>query len=499
LILKEKKSEFIHRLVHSLTKAEMEYFFRISYMRENRTGNPESPLYVDLFRAILSQETYNETQLRASFPVPNFSELKGRLIKAIFKGIHIYGNLPQKGRNWECTEIAFLLQKRFFAEARSRIKRSKKKALKEEAFLTMLTLLDLENELFIQDSQAKYDEAYIDCLDRERKEAVDRYQQFQELMRLYNRVHGKIKKQFTPSGKLERKYVEEIENHHLLSGEQKVLSRRSELVLLRLEYIVSYLSGKLPQSAGLLDKIVKTYEDHPFLIAGSEPEFWQRKYQLATMYFHHGDYESGKQHLQFFHAQRHKEPIHFVYYFTASLDLRLHTDDFSGADQFIADLQRGYKKFQDFLSLGQKYTLWLALAQLEFYRSNIQQSVRYIRSIIDQPIRNQRIDIQGAARIIMILLHYESNDLDGMEYYIRMATHFLNRRRAIFPFERAFFNFFRLAVRETDPSKRLEALTKLQGNISQSLEEDSSIRAFHFFDYQGWIERTIAQLEAEAP
>lgn len=129
-------------------------------------------------------------------------------------------------------------------------------------------------------------------------------------------------------------------------------------------------------------------------------------------------------------------------------------------------------------------------------QSETQSAIRQLRRIIENPVKKFREDIQGTARILMVLLQYEMDDIDAMEYYIRIASQFLYRRKAIFPFERALLNFFRFCVRHTDSGKRLDALENLKDRANDLLKSDSSIRAFHFFDYLDWIDATIISLKA---
>ncbi len=495
LTVKPNSSDFIYRLVHSLTKKEMEWFFRVAALRENRTGEEGVLMYVEFFRDLLAQETYDEDVLRDKYSIKNFSELKGRLGSMIFKGISFYGTFTGPNQNAEIAEISFLIHKGFYREARTKVRRCKHRAVKEESFLTSLSLLDLENDIFLKDDQHKYADSFVDQLVQERREVLRKYFELQELIGFYNQIHSKIKQGFTPKGRFEVSYVQQINEHELIRTGIAPQSNQARLFWLRLRYIAKYLSGELENSLEILEDLVATFESNQAFLALYEKEYWLRKYQLVTILFHHKRYAEGKEHLQFFARDRKRDYLHFTYYYTASLDLELHERSFSGSATILSEIKANLPKFSTRLTTSSRYILQLFQARVEFWRGNLPKAIRHIRYIIEHPVKRRRIDIQGQARIIMLLFQYEAGDVEAMEFYERMASQYLQRRGASLPFERAMLIFFRSCIRDNQPSSQLKALRKLEAKITSIFEADSSIRAFHFFSYDEWMKRTERRLE----
>jgi len=472
----------------------MEWFFRVAALRENRTGDDVTPMYVHFFRDLLALESYDEDSLKEKYPINNFSELKGRLAAMIFKGIAFYGNYSGQTHNAEISDISFLIHKGFYREARAKIRRSKRKAEKEEAFLTSLSLLDLENELLLKDDQFRYEEDFLDELAHEREEVLGKYFELQELIGFYNQMHTKIKKDFTPKGKFAKSYVLLIEEHESIKSDRPPSSNQARLFWLRLKYIANYLSGELESSLDILQSLVDTFESNPSFLSTYETEYWMRKYQLVTILFHHQKFKEGEAHLKFFEKERQRNHLHFTYFYTAKLDLELHRRTFFDMPALFYEIEVSLPRFASRLSISSRYILQLFMARIEFWRGNLDQAIRHIRYIIDHPVKRHRIDLQGQARIIILLFHYEANDVAAMEFYERMASQYLQRRGSSLPFERVMLVFFRSCIRNDAPLSQLKALQKLQQKITTIFEADSSLRAFHFFSYDDWMQQTEERL-----
>lgn len=483
-------------MAHSLSKKEMEWFYRVAAIRGNHSGQEADPVYIEFFRALRNQESYDEAALRSAFPVQNFSELKARVRDIIYKAVLFYSQSPEKIRSNDCLQIEWLIDKGFYDEAKKHLKRAKKRAAAEEGFLSHLTLLDLESSLVLASGKVKGSKAWIDRISDDRQEVLEKYHNLQEYIGLYQNIHTKIKSQFTPQGKFAGEYTALILGHPLMGSRDKAKSKRALMYFLRLKYIVEYLQGQFEDSRDLLEQIVSNFEEAHFLAVEYEKEYWLKKYQLAITSIYFGELKSGRGHLQLFHSKRNDHPLHFKYYYTSVMDLMIHTKTFERAESISKAVLKGLTKFSDQIPMNLKYLLWFKVGLVHFYCGNPGGAVKQFRNIIEQPTKNFREDIQGTARILMVLFHYELRDIDAMEYYIRMANQYLSRRKSIFPFERSLLNYFRLCMRTNDPSKWLTGLENLQAQVVALLEEDSSIRAFHFFDYQDWIKRNIDKLKS---
>ncbi|HEX2900022.1 MAG TPA: hypothetical protein VHS96_09915, partial [Bacteroidia bacterium] len=86
-----KNSEFLFELVHSLSKADKDNFMRHVRVRGKRSDLK----YVQLYRAIEGQKTYNEVALKDAFDFANFSEAKNHLSQLLLRMLAIYDEHPE--------------------------------------------------------------------------------------------------------------------------------------------------------------------------------------------------------------------------------------------------------------------------------------------------------------------------------------------------------------------------------------------------------------------
>ena len=489
-------SDFIWRLVKSLSKQEIEWFYRVAAIREVHSKEEETPEYISFFRELRSLETYSEQDLKQKYPVNNFSELKARVRDIVYKAVLFYDPNPAKIRNQEVSQIEWLLDKGFLDEAQKQLRRTKKKVMREEAFLEHLSLLDLEMNMLLDTEKPKSHEAKANQISRERDQVLDQYHNLQDYIGLYQNIHTKIRSHYTPHGRFTQTYVQQIQDHPLMQNEQKALSERAKLYFLRLQYISTYLTSQEDRSLDILQKLVLSFEAQAFLNNEMRDEYFLRKCLLSLALIKRNQLEEGLRHIELFQAKRKDSLPHFYYYFTGMLGYIIHSRDFSDYQNVIKEVEMGLNRFWEQLPMNRKYLLWYNLGQILYYNGKLKEAKRFIGKIIENPSKKFREDLQGTARIIMVLIQYELNDIDALEYYVRMASQYLRNRGAIFPFERSFLNFFRLCIRDTDTDRRLKSLMDIQQKIGELLANDSEIRAFHFFDYESWINSNIEKLKS---
>lgn len=93
-------SDFVWQLVHSLSKKEIEWFYRVASIHQNRNPNEGTPAYMELFQTLREMDVYDESILKKAFPVGNFSELKGRIRDVVYKAIAFYNHTPHFLQSW---------------------------------------------------------------------------------------------------------------------------------------------------------------------------------------------------------------------------------------------------------------------------------------------------------------------------------------------------------------------------------------------------------------
>jgi hypothetical protein len=351
----------------------------------------------------------------------------------------------------------------------------------------------------IEDVNSNRYEPDLELLQEEKMLVTTQYVNLQEISDLYSEFYIKIKSQFSPRGKYSEIYAATISQHPLINDPAKILSKRAALYALCLRYILTYLDGRFQQSVKVLIEIINAFESQPYLLEQFRSEYLQRKSSLGLFLVAQGEFEAGQKHLQVFASQSHNSAIHFTYYHIAIFDGRLIRKDYAGFSDQVLVFEKGMGKYGNEIPINRRYILWLLIARIYYRIDEVELAARYVRNILENRSLNFREDIQGTARILMALFHYELEDEDGMEYYIRISSQFLHRRKVTFPFGRALLNFFRLALREANSSRQLKALEIIVQKKQEMLTNDSSVRAFQFFDYDQWIEKTAQKLKSIPP
>ena len=134
--MKKSSSDFIFRLIQSLTKSEKRYFKIYS----NRFTYKDKQKYLDLFDAIDKQKEYDEVALKKKFAgekfLKHFPTVKTRLKDMVLEGLgDYYGNSSQKMNAYRKILISTIMHnKGFYNESVKLTKQVKNYARTEEQF-----------------------------------------------------------------------------------------------------------------------------------------------------------------------------------------------------------------------------------------------------------------------------------------------------------------------------------------------------------------------------
>ena len=486
-------SNFIWRLARSLTTKEVEKFYYVSAV--NNDGKQLA--YVDFFRALRAQETYDEEVLREQFPIKNFSELKQRLEKRIIRALVYYRDTPAAQIDFKCMEIEILIEKGLYERAWKKLRVTKKEAQEIEAFAVLMRLLSLENVLLIKGPGKRKVAIEAEQLHNEHLEVLRKNTNQLEFQILFNRYYARIKTQFTPQGMLEVQMARQIQREPLLSSPRNAKSALARIYFLRLQYFAEYLIGNFKQGEKLAQRIVSTYEQNRHLITDNEDEYIFRVFDLMLLEFRRGQYQKGLRRLSVFEKKRNQHALHFEYYFTGLFGYCDVTKKHKKALIAIKEFEKSLHKIRptSWKVNGNPFILYLSICRIYYSLGDYQQAVRWTKRIIDEQIKGERIDILGQTKLIQVILHYELGNLDLAESYIKSAAQFLNKRKSLFEFERLLLNLTRFLIRQNDRTPTLEKLKETKKLITAALAKDSNLRTFHFFNYQEWIDGKIRDLE----
>jgi hypothetical protein len=129
-----------------------------------------------------------------------------------------------------------------------------------------------------------------------------------------------------------------------------------------------------------------------------------------------------------------------------------------------------------------------------FEAGKYNSSLTYINLLLQHPYIASRRDIEYNARLLNLIIHYELNNLDYLEYLILSTYRFLFKRKKVYKLETFVINFIRTLPKiETDEDLKY-SFTILQKELKSIYKQPHEKNIFFYFDYLEWVEKKLKEL-----
>src|SRR4030095_2617991 len=229
----KKSSENLHILIKSLTKSEKGYFLKYSGLNNQ---------YTRLFKAIDSQQTYNEPGLRSLFKnelfIKQLHVAKNYLLKVILKSLNKFS--AGISINNTFSEIigyaANLYRKGLYRESLNQITKGKQLARYYEKYDFMPELIRWEKNILINHFPVDISVTF-EKLSEEEYEAVNILTNLCSYRKLYGRIYSMLRIKGSARGRKEESDFKKIISDSLLKDISGALSYEAKLLYLQIHMI----------------------------------------------------------------------------------------------------------------------------------------------------------------------------------------------------------------------------------------------------------------------
>ena len=166
--------------------------------------------------------------------------------------------------------------------------------------------------------------------------------------------------------------------------------------------------------------------------------------------------------------------------------------DFEAALSIVGKLERGMlemkKKIED-VAGGISYIT--IIAQLYFSVNNFKKCQEWLNKILNNP-GIERDDLFGFAKIIYLIVYYESGKEFYLESLVKSTYRYLLKKEKVYQFENVFMKFIRKIYSNSFKTSQLKkAFKELKEQFIELSKDTHEKIAFEYFDFIAWTESKI--------
>lgn len=486
-------------LVKSLTKSEKR-FFKLSSSLQSGEKN-----YLKLFDQIDKQDQYDEDAIKTYFQGESFikhlpSE-KNHLYKLILKSLRSFHSDRSVSSvlRQEIKNIEILFQKALYKECKKFIIRAKKKAYENEKFYYLFELISWEKKLLEEAIEfGQFDTNLNDLIDEE-LEVISKLKNLAEYQMLYSRINYLYRSGGFARNDDERSEVEEIANHPLIAGKNTAMSIRATTICYYIQGLCAATNRDYKTSFDRFLKVKQIMDDNPKIKQDLPKRYVRTLKNLLYCYVESTQLKEAEKLIAVMRKlpgqQGFKNTDTEVKIFTASYIVELlindRRGDFERSLKVADEIAEGIAKYGDKINKEQYIVFYYNLAYVYFGNNQFSEALKWLNKLLNDNETILRQDIYNFARFFNIIIHYELENHDLIEYLIKSTMRYLKKQNKDYLSEHVFLKYMKKLIKVQSEGSKQGVFEAFKNEFEELLKEPKEQVVLQYFDFLSWMDSHI--------
>ena len=139
-----------------------------------------------------------------------------------------------------------------------------------------------------------------------------------------------------------------------------------------------------------------------------------------------------------------------------------------------------------------EFALYFHFTCIYFGAKNYKKALYWTNYITNHNEKEVRGDILSFTKLLTLIIHFELNNLELIEYLVKSTYRFLYKRNHLFKFETIVLHFIRNKLPKADDQKQLVgAFTILRNELLEVMKDPYEKKVLNYFDFISWLDSKI--------
>ncbi len=484
-------TDYLFRLIKSLNKNEKRY---IKLLLTAQKGNKT---HVLLFNTLDSQKTHDETKLekklRTHYTSKQLAVAKNRLYNTILKNLVTYHaeRTIESGVREAINQIEVLYCKNLFKPCLKIIQREKKICYASQKYSLLLYLLEWERNIsyFNEDGFLPLRNCTEEIKTVLFKITVtDKYKELFIEFWTFTIKKGKL------SGLNEKKELHTLFNNPLLKEEPKHIGWEAQWFYAWMHFCYNRILGNYSKAYKAVKQMLSLFDQVPHLMTENPNRYVSTLTNIAQVC---EELKRVKECISYTTRIKKFVESRSISFYThirirsycrayyVELTLYARHGYIKEALDLVPAIEKHLMAYSKELSMYTKVFMYFEIANLYFISNDLKKALFWVNNTL--ATINHGLDLQPAARILNILIHYELKNSDTLEALIASTEQFLKRNSRLYDYERVVLaNLKRLHFSKNKVNEK-RITDELAAVFQQFLKTDYGKTAAQFLDIELWI------------
>jgi len=490
-----KPSTELFKLIKSLTKSEKR-FFKLSSSLQSGEKN-----YLKIFDFVEKQIKYDEEELKHYFKNERFIQHlpseKNHLYKLILKSLRSYyseQNVSSQLKQ-EIKNIEILYKKALYRECEKFLGRAKKIAEQHEKFYYWFELIEWEKRLMEEAYESGKFDADLDALISEESMVIDKLRNLAEYQVLYSKINYIFRSGGFTHNETERKIVDEIANNHLIKGKNTAISSRASSICYYIKGLCAATNREYKDSYVFFNKTKTILNNNPKIKKDLGKRYILTLAHLLKCYLQEKDFSSAQQTLEEIKSLAEERSFKNldleVRIFTIANNEQLKIYNLQGkfdqALKRIPEIEKTRSKYGEKINKEQEIQFLYNIAYTYFGNGDYKKALFYLNQVLNDNEQNLRQDIYSFARLFNLVLHFELENYEFLEYVVKSTNRYLNKTERDYKIEKVFVKQIKRLAKASDRHDKTEVLEEIKVEISELLQDYQERVVLEFINIEAWL------------
>ncbi len=497
-----KPSVELFKLIKSLTKSEKR-FFKLSSSLQSGDKN-----YLKIFDFIESNDKYDEEELKLFFKdetfIKHLPSEKNHLYKLILKSLRsfyaeqsISSILKQEIKN-----VEILYNKALYKECNKFLLRAKEMAKENERFYYWYELIAWEKRLLEEAYESGDFQTDLDALIAEEEMVIEKLRNLAEYQMIYSKINLVFRSNGFAKNDEERKVVNEIADYHLIKGKNTAISSKAASMCYYIKGLCAAVNRDYEDSFTFFNRTREILDRNQKIKIDSAQRYVLTLSHLTRSYIENKEWTKATGLIKELRDLENEKGFN-----STDISLKIQTNalmlefkmlhlhgEFAKSVALIDQLDKLYEKFDDKINKEQIILFNFNKAYAYFGVGQYKLALNYLNEILNDNEQNLRQDIYSYARLFNLIIHFELENYDFIEYLIKSTSRYLNKVDRTSEIELACIKKIRKMAKVNTWGEQLVYIEQLNEQVEASLKVHNERVILEYFDIESWVQSKINKI-----
>ena len=500
-----KPSTELFKLVKSLTKSEKR-FFKLSSSLQSGEKN-----YLKIFDYIERQSSYDENALKEEFGnetfIKHLPSEKNHLYKLILKSLRSYyseqsvsSSLKQEIKN-----VEILYNKALYKECEKFVGRAKETAQKYEKFYYWFELIGWEKKLLESAYESGEFSTDLDKLIEEEEMVIAKLRNLAEYTVIYSKINLIFRSGGFTRNEKERKVVEDIADYHLIKGKNTALSTKAASICYYIKGLCAATNRNYKDSFEFFNKTQQILDNNAFIKLDTGQRYVNTLFHLLRCHIDNNEFTEAQELIKTIRGLQGKKGFNSVDIsvrivsntYNQELVLLHSLGEFEKSVELITEIEKLQVEYAGKISKEMEVLLTYNKAYSYFGTGDYKKALQYINEVLNDNEQNLRQDIYSFSRLFNIVIHYELENYDFLEYVVKSTNRYLSKQERDYQVENVCIKSIRKLAKIVEPVNKIEIFEKMDKEISELLKDHNERVVLEYFDISSWVKSKLLKVSFE--